>query len=151
MTLGTLARWLATLGPVGLSPVAPGTMGTLVAVAVVGLAPISTQTYLALLLAATLIGTAAAHRAEREMGRKDPGAIVIDEFAGYMVAMLWLPATWPWLLASFVLFRVLDIFKPWPIGKLQDLKGGLGIMADDLAAGALANAALQIWMRYFVQ
>jgi phosphatidylglycerophosphatase A len=92
----------------------------------------------------TMIGIWAASRAERLFRRKDPATIVIDEVAGQMVALLsgplWLHTWWS-ILAAFLLFRVFDIWKPYPIRRLEHLESGLGIMADDIAAGAYALIA----------
>jgi phosphatidylglycerophosphatase A len=91
------------------------------------------------------LGIWACGRTARDLGGEDPAAIVWDEVVGYLVAMTCAPAGWPWVLAGFVLFRVLDIWKPWPIRWLdRRVHGGLGIMLDDLAAGALAG--LILWL-----
>jgi phosphatidylglycerophosphatase A len=80
--------------------------------------------------------------AERALGRKDPGAIVIDEVAGMALSVLLLPRTAGVLLAAFVLFRVFDVVKPYPANALQRLRGGAGVMLDDLVAGVYALVAL---------
>jgi phosphatidylglycerophosphatase A len=82
------------------------------------------------------VGVWASDRAERVLGRKDPGVIVVDEIAGMMVSVALLPRTPTVLVVAFLLFRVLDIWKPFPARASQDLAGGLGVMADDLVAGA---------------
>jgi phosphatidylglycerophosphatase A len=92
-----------------------------------------------------VVGALAAGKAARALGEKDPGCIVIDEVAGYLVATAFVPHSLGYLLGAFVLFRFFDIAKPGPIGRLQDIPGGWGIMADDLAAGLAANAVLQLW------
>lgn len=84
--------------------------------------------------------------AEATYVEKDSHKIVIDEIAGYFVAMTFIPYRWPHLLAAFVLFRVFDVVKPPPIRKLQDLHGGLGIVIDDVLAGALACVVVHIAM-----
>jgi phosphatidylglycerophosphatase A len=76
------------------------------------------------------------------LGEKDPGRVVVDEIAGQMVALLFLPMTVPILVIAFFVFRVLDVFKPWPARRLEDLPGGSGIMADDLMVGLYANLIL---------
>ena len=89
-------------------------------------------------LAVTAIGIWASGRAEHSLGAKDPGIIVIDEVAGMLLSVLLLPRTVPVLLAGFLLFRVLDVWKPFPARTSQDLPGGFGVMVDDLVAGAYA-------------
>jgi len=106
---------------------------------------------LVLVLAVILIGTWAAQDAERSLGSKDPGAIVIDEVAGMAVSVLAVPLTPAVLAVAFVLFRVFDIVKPYPANELQRLRGGVGVMIDDLVAGVyalllvLAARALLSW------
>jgi phosphatidylglycerophosphatase A len=83
-------------------------------------------------------------------GEHDPSRIVIDEVAGFLVAMTWVPFTWLYVLAAFALFRLLDIWKPGPIGVLdRRIKGGLGTVIDDVAAGLVVNVALQFWLGRF--
>jgi phosphatidylglycerophosphatase A len=84
------------------------------------------------------VGTWAADRAERALGTKDPGAIVIDEVAGMTLSVLGLPLSVPVLAVAFVLFRVFDVVKPFPAGRAQALPGGAGVMVDDLLAGLYA-------------
>ena len=148
MDPGRLLANLATLGPVGHFPKAPGTLGTLACVPVVwalGVLSVPWPVYLALTLAVIVLGTIASSKAEEIIGKKDPGSVVIDEFAGYMVSMAFLPATWQYLLAAFILFRFFDIVKPPPIRSLEKLGGGPGIMADDLLAGLITSAILHAW------
>src|SRR5947209_1649363 len=164
-----LALALATCG-VGLIPLAPGTWGSAVGVLVylalgrgaqetfdyvvtrgLDLSPQTFQTLLttALLLvvfSVSLAGTWAATRAEKLLGKKDPGAVVVDEVAGQLVAFLFVPwgAGWWTVVAGFVAFRVFDIWKPYPVRRLEDLGGGLGVMADDLLAGFYAAALMSL-------
>ena len=138
-------HWIAYGLGSGLSPWAPGTAGTLVGVALYLLMePLPLGWYLAVLVGCFAVGVWASGKTASELGTPDPGAIVWDEVVGYLVAMTGVPAAWPWLLGGFVLFRLFDIWKPWPI-RVLDAKvgGGLGIMLDDVAAGALAWAVLQ--------
>ena len=102
--------------------------------------------YVLITLAVIAIGTVASSEAEQVLGKKDPGCIVIDEFAGYLVAMAFVPREPALIAAAFVLFRFFDILKPWPIKKLEKIKGGWGVMVDDLVAGLFTSAILQIWM-----
>jgi phosphatidylglycerophosphatase A len=140
-----ILRNIATLGFVGYLPWAPGTWGTAAALLLVVLVRPSTPLYLAITLLAVVLGTVSAHEAERAMGSKDPGPIVIDEFAGYLFSMALLPQETGYLLAAFILFRFFDILKPLWLRRLEALGGGPGIMADDIAAGIVTNVLLQLW------
>jgi phosphatidylglycerophosphatase A len=113
-------------------------------VAAVGLwlIPFSPVGLWAALAVVVLAGIWASHRVEAVLGRKDPGVIVIDEVAGMMVAVLLLPRTLGVLLCAFFLFRLFDIWKPFPADKAQSLRGGFGVMVDDLIAGVYALVLL---------
>jgi phosphatidylglycerophosphatase A len=99
--------------------------------------------------AIVVAGAWSARITEEALGVEDPGPVVIDEVVGMFVSLLWLPATWPVILAAFLAFRVFDIVKPWPAGRLEHVPGGWGVMADDVMAGVYANLAVQIliWAR----
>lgn len=129
---------IASLAGAGYSPVAPGTVGSLVTLVAVWLIPFTPRALLYTLVAAIVVGTWAAHRVERMLGKKDPGIIVIDEVAGMLLAALLLPRTIPVLITAFLLFRLFDIWKPFPARESQALSGGLGVMVDDLIAGVYA-------------
>jgi phosphatidylglycerophosphatase A len=136
----------ATGGYVGNCPVAPGTLGTLW-----GLPIAFTLSRLpqgaAFLVTAAMLAAAVwvAGSAAQMMDAKDPGAIVVDEIVGMVVTLLALPFTAVTAVLGFVLFRLLDIAKPFPIGWLdRRLSGGIGIVADDVAAGVAANLVLRI-------
>ncbi|HEV8440966.1 MAG TPA: phosphatidylglycerophosphatase A [Methylomirabilota bacterium] len=126
------------MGGAGYAPVAPGTAGSLVTVVALWLIPFTAATLVATLVAVTTLGVWAAARVERVLGVKDPGLIVIDEVAGMLVSVLSLPRTLPVLLTAFLLFRLFDIWKPFPARGSQALPGGLGVMLDDLIAGLYA-------------
>ena len=100
------------------------------------LIPFTTLSLALACVGVTLVGTWASARVERRLGKKDPGVIVIDEVAGMMVSVLLLPRTWPVLISAFFLFRLFDIWKPFPAHESQAIRGGLGVMLDDLIAGA---------------
>jgi len=113
-------------------------------VAAVGLwlIPFSQFGYCSALAAVVVVGIWASQRVEAVLGRKDPGVIVIDEVAGMMVAVLLLPRTPGVLLCAFLLFRLFDIWKPFPAGEAQALRGGFGVVVDDLIAGVYALVLL---------
>jgi phosphatidylglycerophosphatase A len=165
--LDVLALAVATCG-VGYAPVAPGTCGSLVGVGLYLLLRVASAevfaravargwsvpsleafrlTFLLLMLISiTIAGIRAASRAERLMGRKDPGAVVVDEVVGQLITFLFVPFnTGLWaIVAGFLAFRAFDIWKPYPIRRLEALESGLGIMADDVLAGAYAAALMSL-------
>jgi phosphatidylglycerophosphatase A len=133
----------------GYGPIAPGTWGSIPGVvAFWGLEHVGPWVAAAGAALAAAVGVWAAGRAEGLFGEKDPGRVVIDEVAGQMVTLLFLPAQPLVLFAGFLLFRVLDVVKPWPARALEALPGGSGIMADDLMVGVYGNLilhALALW------
>lgn len=134
----------------GCSPVAPGTFGTLVGVMIyLPLAQLPLLNYLAITLVVTVFGVWLCQRVSDDLGVHDHGGIVWDEIAGYLVTMTALPLDWRWLLAGFLLFRLFDIWKPWPIGWVdKQVSGGWGIMLDDILAGIYAAVILQLIYRF---
>jgi len=130
----------------GLAPRAPGTCGTLVGVGLaagLGVAGTASPLYLAATLTLIAAGIPICGRAGRRLRRHDHPAIVWDEIASFPLVLVGLPLTWPWLLGGFIAFRVFDVLKPWPIRWLdRRLSGGLGVMADDVAAALAACAVL---------
>ena len=134
----------------GLSPKAPGTMGTLAAIPLWWLlAQLPLTSYLVVVLIAAVVGITICGRAADQMGVHDHGGIVWDEFVGFWIAMAALPITWQSVILGFVLFRLFDILKPWPISWLdKKVSGGFGIMIDDVIAG-LAAAAVIYFLGYF--
>jgi phosphatidylglycerophosphatase A len=139
-----IALAIATAGGAGYSPVAPGTAGSAVAALLLWVVPFSRSGLAVFFVVVTLVGTWAAHRAERVLGGKDPGRIVIDEVAGMTLSVLAFPLTVPVLVAGFFLFRLFDVVKPPPAHASQRLRGGVGVMIDDLVAGAYALAVLGV-------
>ena len=130
----------------GLSPFAPGTFGTLAAVPLyLLLAQLPLTYYLLAVLGAFTIGVYLCGYTSAALGEHDHSGIVWDEFVGFWITMIAVPATWQWILAGFVLFRLFDIVKPWPV-RVADkkMKGGFGIMFDDVLAALYALAGLQI-------
>jgi len=103
---------------------------------------------LIILLMGFVLGAVSAHYAEKAFEEKDSSRIVIDEFFGYIAAVIFLPTTSGYLIAAFVLFRFFDILKPPPIRNIEKaVGGGLGVMLDDFAAGVISNILLQVWSR----
>lgn len=134
-----VALAIATWG-VGYIPLAPGTFGSLVGVGIFLLLK-SWVVQLVAILLITWAGIWAASRVERILGLKDPGKVVVDEVAGQVIALLPLSVFAlgkVWIIVSFILFRLFDIFKPYPARRFEALRSGLGIMADDLVAGFYA-------------
>lgn len=137
---------LATGLGVGLIPWAPGTFGSLpglvlhVALTRAG-GPPAVLAGIAVVIA---LGLWSAGAGERRFGRRDPGAVVIDEVAGQMLALAWLPATPSAIALGFLAFRLFDVLKPPPLRRLETLPGAAGIMADDLGAGIYANATVRL-------
>ncbi len=129
----------------GLSPKAPGTMGTLAAVPLyLLLAQTPLTVYLLATLLLCLVGIWICDRSSELLGVHDHGGIVWDEFAGYLITMIAAPSGWLWVAIGFALFRFFDVLKPWPISWLdRRVGGGLGIMVDDILAGFFALAVLQ--------
>lgn len=130
----------------GLMPKGPGTAGTLMAVPLFLLTESwSLPLYSAVVLLAAVLGIWVCGAASKQLGVHDHGGIVWDEFVGYWITMWAMPASWVWIIAGFVVFRVLDILKPWPISVLdKNVGGGFGIMIDDVVAGIMACVTLHL-------
>lgn len=139
-----MVKAIATIGGIGRVPRLPGTVASIVGAGLAWLLSPNPAMQITGCLAVTALGFWSAGPAARAMGVKDPPAVVIDEMAGMMIGLALLPATWKTYLAGFLLFRILDIFKPGPIRRLERLPGGVGIMADDLLAGLLTNLLLRL-------
>jgi phosphatidylglycerophosphatase A len=133
----------------GLSPKAPGTMGTLVALPIIWFMQyLSFEVYIIISIIVTLGGTVLAHYSSKWLGVHDHSGIVIDEIAGMMWVMAWFPVNILTLLLGFVLFRIFDVLKPFPIRWLDHhVDGGVGIMVDDLLAAAYAALLLLLLLQ----
>jgi len=140
------ASWLvSTAFGAGRSPVAPGTAGSLVGVVTfwpLQWLPFAAQ--LAAVIALFALGVYCSTRTAASTGLKDPGIVVVDEVVGQWIALLLLPFTPAVAALSFFLFRVMDVFKPWPARDLEHLPGGFGIMTDDVMAGVYANLLVRV-------
>ncbi len=144
--MSRLAVLICTFGGIGYSPVAPGTAGSLAGLVLYGVlrwagvtAPLEGAIIVALVLAGAWSGTIA----ERHFGTTDPSAGVIDEVAGMLLTLYLLPVSWTLAVAGFLLFRLLDVIKPFPARRFEALPGGWGMMADDLMAAVYANLILR--------
>ncbi len=137
---------LATGFGVGYSPIAPGTLGTLVAIPIYYfLSNISSPIYEITLIGFFFFSVWISENAEKFFGQKDDQRIVIDEIMGFLVTMLWVPKTAILIIIGFFLFRFFDILKPFPTRRLEKkMKGGYGVVLDDVLAGVYANIILQI-------
>jgi len=146
----TFLKNIATIGLLGYIPFAPGTFGSLFALALFLLSDLTIYAHFSLILAGAILGTYASTAAEKMLGEKDSKKIIIDEFIGFFVSVFYLPKSLEFALAAFLLFRFFDILKPLFIAKLEKtLSNGLGIMADDILAGIYTNIVLQIWLLVF--
>ena len=138
--------WLAIGFGSGLASKAPGTAGTLVAVPIyLLLNQLVLWQYLAVVLVLLIAGIWICEVAAKGLGVHDDPSIVWDEIVGYLITMIASPPGWFWVIAGFVLFRLFDILKPWPVRYVdKQVKGGLGIMLDDVLAAVLAFIVLQV-------
>lgn len=130
----------------GAAPVAPGTFGTLVGLLLfLLLQPLPWISYLLVVGVAFAVGIQICGKTAADLGVHDHSGIVWDEIVGFWVTMIAAPQGWPWLITGFILFRLFDIAKPWPIGWAdKQVSGGLGIMLDDLLAGIYACIGIQL-------
>jgi len=148
------ATLVATFFGVGRLKPGPGTWGSLATVILLAAAssriPIATRTWATIIAAAavTLVGIPAATLVARASGLKDPQFVVIDEVAGQLVALIAVPLAWKTFLAGFILFRVFDMWKPFPIRRLERLPEGTGIVVDDLGAGVYALIVMHLLLRF---
>jgi phosphatidylglycerophosphatase A len=129
----------------GRVPIAPGTAGTVVGVLLyLLLKDVGSLWYGIAYTAVAAFGSLVAGRADEVLGTKDSPSIVIDEIAGYLIAMFLIPFAWGYVIAGFLLFRFFDILKPWPLKRLQDIPGGPGVVLDDIGAAVYTNVVLQV-------
>ena len=135
----------------GLAPFAPGTFGTLMAVPLyLIMMQLSLVPYLIVTAIVCITGVWICDKSSKLLGVHDHGGIVWDEFAGFFITMIAAPAGWLWIVIGFALFRLFDIWKPWPISLLdKKVDGGLGIMIDDIVAGVYALICIQALHAFF--
>jgi len=146
----TALTCIATIGFLGYIPFAPGTIGSLFALILFLFTNLTLYAHFSVIIIGALLGTYASSVAEKLLNEKDSKKIIIDEFVGFYVSVIYLPKTPGFAIAAFLLFRFFDILKPLFISKLEKtLSNGLGIMADDILAGIYTNMVLQIWLLVF--
>lgn len=146
-----IAKWISLGFGSGKLPHAPGTYGTIVAIPIfLLLADLSLLPYITVCVVLLIIGIWASQRYSEHLGVHDHGSIVWDEVVGYLITMTATPAEWQWIILGFILFRLFDIWKPWPINLLdKHVHGGFGIMMDDVLAG-IYGAIVLLTIQYFV-
>ena len=132
----------------GLLPVAPGTWGTIAAIPLYYLLlGCDWSVYLALVILAFAVGVVICEQVSKELGVHDYKGIVWDEVVGYLLTMFMAPQGWKWVVSGFLLFRLFDIWKPQPIGYIdKKIRGGLGVMLDDVLAGIYAWVVMHVWI-----
>jgi phosphatidylglycerophosphatase A len=140
-----LGVFVATCGYIGYAPIAPGTFGSAAGLAVYYLirSTGSIAVELGAIVVLFAIGVWSGNEAERHFGKVDPGPVVIDEVFGMLITVALLPVNIIGAIVGFLLFRVLDVFKPWPSGRFERLPGGLGVMADDGMAAVYGNIVMR--------
>jgi phosphatidylglycerophosphatase A len=142
------ANFLALGAGLGLAPRAPGTFGTLLGIPLLFLMPQSLTAYLLVLVSLFGVGVWCCHVCAQGLGVHDHPGIVWDEVVGYLLAMATMPRSVGWVVAGFIVFRLFDIIKPWPISWIdRRVHGGLGIMLDDVLAALFSLLVLQILLR----
>jgi phosphatidylglycerophosphatase A len=147
------AGWIACGFGAGLSPVAPGTVGSAVALLPwFALRELAWAPYLLVVTLAFALGVWASGIVIARLRIADPGAIVWDEFVGQWIALmplLWFPRNVGWMLVGFALFRLFDVWKPWPVSWAdRALEGGFGVMFDDVLAGIYAALVLALLLHF---
>ncbi len=137
----------ATFFFLGYSPIAPGTVGTIGAVFLFLLVMFVPQIYYLIFVSIfTAFSIFVSNKCLTFYDNKDPGEVVIDEVCGFLFTMIFIPFSWINIIMGFILFRIFDIIKPYPIKKIENLKGGYGIVLDDVLAGLYANIIMQIFI-----
>jgi phosphatidylglycerophosphatase A len=139
-----VALALSTALGVGYVPFAPGTFGSAVGLVVWLLLPSSAGVQAIAIIALFVVGSWSGSVAERHFGRRDPGAVVIDEVMGMIITLFMNPVGWAGAATGFLLFRIADVIKPFPADRCERLPGGVGVMADDAMAGVYANLVLRV-------
>jgi phosphatidylglycerophosphatase A len=141
-----LGLFVATCGYIGYVPIAPGTFGSAVGLALFALIRWSGSRAIELgvIVLLFVLGVWSGSAAEKHFGRVDPGPVVLDEVAGMLITLALLPVNIYGAIVGFLVFRLFDVVKPWPANRLEALPGGLGMMADDAMAGIYGNVAMRV-------
>lgn len=139
-----LAELIATGFYVGKIPFAPGTLGTLVGIPLVLFLSIEKKLLFGAIIILFFLGWISAEAMVQKTGNPDPEEVVIDEIVGYMASFLFIEPSYKTIILAFILFRVIDIFKPFPVNLFEKFPGGLGVMADDLVGGILTSFILYL-------
>ncbi len=139
-----IIRSVSTVFGIGYLPLMPGTFASLAGLLLYLVIRHNIHLYLGITIFLLIAGLYVSGKAEKLFGKDDPGEIVIDELCGMLIVYLFIPFTLFNLITGFIIFRVLDIIKLYPISRLERLKGGWGIMLDDITAGIFANIMLQV-------
>jgi phosphatidylglycerophosphatase A len=149
--LTRLAVFLCTFGYIGYFPLAPGTVGSAAGLVIYALVAWSGSWWVeaGAIAVVFVVGVWAATIGERYFGGIDPGPIVIDEVLGMLVTLAFVPVGIKGAVVGFLVFRVLDVIKPFPAGRLESLHGGVGVMADDAAAAVYGNIVMRLIAAYF--
>ncbi len=139
-----IIRIISTFFGFGYFPFAPGTFGSVGGLLIYLLVAQSQALYQIATALILILGFAVCLKAEKVFQMQDPPQVVIDEVAGMLISLMFLPKTWPVILCAFILFRGFDTIKIWPTDKLEKVPHGAGIMLDDVMAGVYTNIALQL-------
>ena len=141
--MNSMAKFFASFFYAGFFPIAPGTFASFLGLCLCRLFYHDIAAYVLIFIGVCILGFLTGDAAERVAGKKDPSFVVIDEVAGAMIAFFMLPLTPPVMITAFFLFRAFDMFKIYPANRMEGLKGGAGIMMDDIVAGIYTNLVMQ--------
>ncbi len=147
----TVIKLVSSCFFLGYFPFMSGTIASLAGVGLYLLIKGNNPIYVALTLIIIILGFLTCGKAEDIFGKKDSGKIVIDELAGMLIALYFLPFRLSYVIAAFIIFRILDILKPYPLRRIENLKGSCGVMLDDIGAAIYTIIIMQIIVRYFIK
>lgn len=142
-----IVKTISTFFYIGYLPLVPGTFGSLAGIFLYYIFNSNTVIYLSATFILIILGFLVSGEAEKEFNKKDARCIVIDEVSGMLLSLMFIPADFTLVICGFLLFRILDSLKPFPAARIQNLKGSIGIMEDDIVAGIYTNIILQVVWR----